>query len=136
MSKKEEEIIEEVKTPAPESVEEPLKRKTKTLKSGATFHDFEDSPIYEGFFTGELVIAEKDNEEASRKKGDVMGYLFENLDGEETIIGNSNAIEKVIPLISAGDQLIITFKGKVVGSNGRPYNRFKIELVETDVETD
>lgn len=111
-------------------IETPAKvSKARTLVSGAGFHDFDEQPEFEGIFSGETVIAENDDEKQGRKKGDIMGYLFEGEEGE-TIIGASHSITKAVEQIVKGDRLLIKFLGKQIKGNGKPFNRFKIDLLD------
>ncbi len=101
----------------------------ETISSGASFHKFEnEGDTYEGILTDQVVEAPEDDEQSGRKKGDLMGFVFEDLDGEQTIIGATAVIEKAITgACNAGDHLVITFKGKRTNSKNQPVNVFKIQ---------
>lgn len=102
--------------------------KRRTLVSGAAFHDFEASPEFTGTYLTP-VVREKDGDE-NQKAGDVMGYLFADENGEETIIGNSHQVGKAIEQVKKGDLLYFQFLGKTQNSKGQQVNRFRVELIE------
>lgn len=111
----------------------------KNLVSGADFHNFETSPVFVGMFTGETVKREKDADgsadDANKKAGAIMGYVFEDKNGNLVNIGNSYLIAKAIEQIKSGDWLRIEFTGKAKNSKGQPVNRYKIDQLEpADIE--
>ncbi len=101
----------------------------KPLISGAEFHDFEATPIYNGKLVSEQV-REKDGEGENQKAGSVIGFIFENKAGEQSIIGNSHSIAKAVSMVKLGDWLRIEFLGQGAKNNGQKFNRFKIDALE------
>jgi hypothetical protein len=100
------------------------------LISGAVYHNFEESPIFKGTYKGQCMG--KDDEGNPK----VIGFYFENTDGEEEVVTNAFAIEKALNTVTdqgmvmdLGKVLEITFKGKVINSKGKPFNRFDIVLL-------
>lgn len=108
------------------------RRVLETLISGAEFHNFDEEPIFEGAFQ-HAVIREKDGPNAAtdpnEKAGSVMGYLFVDDSGMETIIGNSHSVAKAIGKVGKGDILRFQFLGKGQTASNKPFNRFKIDLM-------
>lgn len=104
-----------------------MEPKRKVLVSGAVYHNFEESPIYRGVYTGDC----KDDD------GKIIGFYFVDEEGEETIITNSFAIEKALNTELEGSlvkdmnlPIEITFQGKtIVKKTGKPFNRFQVVLL-------
>jgi len=115
----------ELKDQANDAMAQRLPRRRK-LVSGAGYHNFETDPIFEGTYISP-VISEKDPDK-------VIGFLFISSDGEEKIVGNSHAIAKALNQSFAEGldrpYLVITFRGKVTLKDGKPFNRFDVELIE------
>lgn len=106
----------------------------KTLVSGAGYHDFKTSPVYQGQYRRN-VVREKDGDLAKNppeKAGDLIGFIFEDEFGQETIISNSFNILKALEAIKYDTKttLWIEFQGKVAGKGGRMVNRFHVQTVE------
>lgn len=99
----------------------------RELVSGGKFHDFNAEPTFEGIYK-HPVLAEKDNEQRNQKAGDVIGYAHEDEEGNEIIVGASASVVKAIDQVEPGAQMRYEFLGKGE-SNGKPFNRFKIELL-------
>jgi hypothetical protein len=98
----------------------------RELVSGAIYHNFEETPIFTGKFVGEHV-----NDE-----GKVIGYDFLDVDGQEWIITNAFSITKALDMEVEGTlvrdmdaYLEITFLGKTVKTDGKPFNRYSIVLL-------
>lgn len=102
----------------------------KTLVSGASYHDFQKVPVYIGQYRRD-VIREKDGQGPNEKKGDVIGFVFEDEFGGETIISNSYSIKKALETIGYPHDvtLWIEFQGKTM-VKGKPFNRFHVQTVE------
>lgn len=103
----------------------------KTLSNAADFWNWDENPVFNGKFI-EPVLRETDDEETGQKAGTVMGYLFEDAQGETHIIGASYQIEKALTSKTVGvnDALRITFVNTKKLDGGRSVRRFKIELFE------
>lgn len=105
----------------------------ESLISGADFWDFEQEPVFEGAYVKE-VIREKDGPDAAtdpnQKAGSIMGYLFVTDDGDEAIIGNSHSVAKAISKCAPKDYLRFQYLGKGQTASNKPFNRFKIDLLD------
>lgn len=112
------------------------------IVSGAKFWKFEEHPVFVGVYSGGTVIAEKDDEEQNRKKGDVMGYpVVTKLHPEGVAILPSNhAIEDAIAKLAEKGKgtsesplyLFVKFLGKEAIEGGRNFSRFKIASLSKD----
>ncbi len=100
----------------------------RNLVSGGSFHDFEKEPVLEGVYN-HPVLAEQDNESRNQKAGDVIGYEFATDDETVTIVGNLHSVRKAIDQVEPGDKLRIEFLGKGETGAGKPFNKFKIDLL-------
>lgn len=110
----------------------------KPLVSGAGFHNFETVPKFIGRYQ-KPVIREKDAEgsddDDSKKKGAVIGYQFEDVDGTQVNVSNSALIRKAIEQVKPGAVLFIEFTGKGKNAKGQPVNRFRVdELEDADIK--
>lgn len=109
----------------------------KNLTSGAEFHKFETAPVFIGKYV-EPALREKDAPDAgddeSKKAGSVLGYRFEDLDGEQHLIGASAGITKAIEKTKPGAWLRVEFKGKTKNAKGQPVNRFQVDEFENENE--
>lgn len=103
----------------------------KTIISGAEFWDFEKNKVFRGRFV-QPFLREKDQENGEGKAGDVIGFVFEDADGEQHLVSNSHQIKKALesPGVGVGSQLQITFKGKSENSKGQPLNMFHVGELE------
>ena len=115
--------------------EQPKKHKVanQTLVSGGQFHQFDTEPIFEGVYTGNNALAQKDDltQENGRKAGDVIGYIFEDEEGNEVIVGRNHSTEKAMQQVEKLEKPVMRFEflGKVQMKGGKPFNRFKIDLL-------
>lgn len=100
------------------------------LSTGAEFHDFEKMPVYFGKYV-QPVTREKDSDDGTRKAGEVIGYDFEDQDGNTTIIGNSHAIAKDLAKVKPGAIVGFKFMGKTTNSKNQPVNRFENILFDS-----
>lgn len=98
------------------------------LVSGAGYHNWEDEPSYRGKFVDDV----------KNDENEIIGYLFEDSDGEQSVITNTHAITKALNT-KVGDGIVrdidcvleFTFLGKsVLKSSGREYNRFQIDMLD------
>ncbi len=109
----------------------------KVLSSAAEFHDFTLKPTIVGVFEAPI-IAEEDAQiknkdgEPKWRKGDLLGYLFEDENGAHYNVGAQTMIKKAIEKTGIGAVLGITFKGKTETSTGNPLSRY--EVIEFDGE--
>lgn len=111
----------------------------RTIVSSAQYHDFEQNPIYTGKYVNEqrADILDEDTGEIENK---VIGFLFEDESGEQSIITNAWSIEKALNtedektnclVKDSGLTIEIEFLGKVQkNGKGRPFNRFKVSLID------
>jgi hypothetical protein len=115
--------------------EQPKKHKdvNQTLVSGGQFHPFDTEPVFEGVYTGNNALAQKDDltQENGRKAGDVIGYIFEDEEGNEVIVGRNHSTEKAMQQVEKLEKPVMRFEflGKVQMKGGKPFNRFKIDLL-------
>jgi hypothetical protein len=108
----------------------PKNPKKTRIVSGASYHDFEATPIFVGTYIGEH------HSEKVEDDFKVIGYDFITLDGEEVIISNSHSITKALDTEIDGTlvrelnkPLEIQFLGKIMSANGKPFNRFSVSLL-------
>lgn len=108
----------------------------KTVTSGADFVNFTEGMEYCGKFLQPVLREQDSPTDPDKKKGDLMGFLFENPDGGNDIVGASHAIEKALTSEGngAGCFYRITFLGKGENAKGQPFNRFKIEQFDDENE--
>jgi len=101
----------------------------ETISSGAKFVKFGTDGIKEfsGVYTGLEIKSESANEKAGRKIGDLMGYEFVDANGEQHLVGATDAIEKAMQKVNKGDKVYFTWLEKIEMENGRSFNRFRIE---------
>jgi hypothetical protein len=104
----------------------PAIKKTQII-SGANYHNFQETPVFQGVYQGEHI-----NDE-----GKLIGYDFISVDGDEVIISNSYSITKALDaefkgtIVSEGGFVMeIEFLGKAEMKNGKPFNRFSVSILE------
>lgn len=107
----------------------------KQIISAADFKKFEVGESYSGKFL-KPVLREKDGNEPNQKAGDIIGFLFEDINGDETIIP---AAERIIKALTAEGQGIgnfykITFEGKIQMKNGKFFNRYDVQQYDDEKE--
>jgi hypothetical protein len=108
----------------------------KTVISGAEFFDFEVTPVFSGQFK-QPVIREQDSQaNPDFKKGDVMGYLFTDVDGNDVIIGASHQITKALTdqAQGVGGFYKISFLGKGTTAKNQPFNNYRVEQYDDQAE--
>lgn len=109
----------------------------KNLISGAEFHNFEKVPVFIGKYSSDQ-MREKDGPDAEtnpdQKAGALMGYNFEDANGDLHLIGASALIKKAVSVCKIGDWLKIEFTGKAKNAKGQQVNRFKIDVFESESE--
>jgi len=101
----------------------------KVVSSGATYHNFEKQPVFEGHFTSKF-LAPKDIPSNRTKKGDVIGFNFvEDGTGKEVIISNSYSIQDALEKdgFNPGTLWWIEFIEKKI-VKGKPFNSFYIAI--------
>lgn len=119
-------VVEMKTDPKKITVEQAKAMKGTTLVSGAEYWDFEEVPGFVGYYRGE--VQRKKGENA----GEVIGYNFEDQDGDLHIISNSHAITEALDILKKEGAdtkevlLFIEFRGKGEKSDGQEYNRFHI----------
>ncbi len=113
----------------------------KILASSAQFHDFEADKHFTGqyLYDRSAKITDKETGEVETK---VIGFvMLDHTTGEEVMVTNADAINKAFTeeyesgksVKSEKDLVRITFNGKtVIKATGRPYNLFKVELLEVE----
>ena len=109
----------------------------QTVQSGAEYYDFsQPGTEFSGKFLNPVLRDADHPTETDKKKGDLLGFLFQDANGNETIIGASHAIEKALTKESegVGRYYRITFLEKTQLDAGRTYNRFKVERFDDEAE--
>jgi hypothetical protein len=114
--------------------------KGRVLSSAAGFFHFDETnPIFVGIPLGTLV---HDPKELIDEKPKLVGYDFVSDEGEPTVIGATNAIQKAlnltcenakgetVPIYLAEKRLSIRWAGKVDLKNGQTFNKFEIILLD------
>lgn len=115
-------------------------RKFKNVVSAAKFWDHNAMPEYEGTYLRPVLrdadILEADQETIldGNHKGDIMGYLFVDDDGQEVIVGASHQVSRAIEQGEPGDFFQIKFLGKETNKKGRSVNRFEVNIAVDDEE--
>lgn len=109
----------------------------KVLSAAAEFHDFAKIPTIVGKFEAPIIAEEdaqiKDKDGKPKwQKGDLLGYLMIDENGQHYNVGAQTMIKKSIEKTGIGAVLGITFKGKSETSTGNPLSRF--EVIEFDGE--
>ena len=103
--------------------------------TNATFWEPKEGETFLGTYTGEKLIREEDQKDGDGKKGDLMGYKFDDENGLETIIGASASIEQVLEKsenkIEKGSVLSFTFEGKGITKKKRPFNKYRVILFDS-----
>jgi hypothetical protein len=108
----------------------------KTIVSGADFFDFDLKPVFSGKFL-HTVIREADSEtNKDFKKGDVMGYMFQDINGDDHIIGASHQITKALTAEDqgVGNYYKITYLGKGQTAKNQPFNKYEVEQYDDEKE--
>ncbi len=108
----------------------------KDIISGADFFDFELRAVFSGKFEHPVIREEDSQTNPEQKKGDVMGYQFEDINGDKHIVGASHQIEKALTAEGegVGQYYRITFLGKGTTSSNKPFNKFKVQRYEDETE--
>jgi len=107
--------------------------------SNATFWAPKEGETLIGTYTGEKLVREEDQAptEGDGKKGDLMGYKFDDEDGLEVIVGAAASIEQILEKeenkIVKGSVLSFTFEGKGITKKKRPFNKYRTILF-TDLQ--
>lgn len=122
---KEKEEIEEQENAQPEP------KKVLNLDDSCEYWDFRENPIFEGRYKGEHYGKDKDDKEK------LIGYIFEDLEGETWLIGNTHLVTKNINVDYGGEPIKnskdgyfrFEFKGQTFKSDGLPFNKFKIDYI-------
>lgn len=113
--------------------EKATNKKGRVLVNAAEFWDFEENRTFIGKFIDFQVGVDKETGEER-----ILGYLMQEADtGEEWIIGASHGITKAfeteyepgMSVVTEKDTVSIFFKGKITLGNGKPYNKFRVEIV-------
>lgn len=100
--------------------------------TNSTFWAPKEGDTLIGTFTGERLLREEDQDPKAGdgKKGDLMGYKFDDEDGLEIIVGASASIEQVLDKeenkIVKGSVLSFTFEGKGITKKKRPFNKYRV----------
>lgn len=114
-----------------------IDRTPRSLVTGGKFHNWDEQPDFEGVFTGETVLHEKDDPEMNVEKGDVRGYIFNGLtdegdldeEHEGVVIGASYSVEKAMNQVDKNAVLRFQYKGKSKGKGGKNFKNFNIDLI-------
>lgn len=99
--------------------------------TNANFHDFNAHPLFIGMYTGNrLIRQENDAKDKTKKKGDLMGYEFNDENGMPVLVGASSAIEAIMDnekiKVQKDTIMSFEFQGKGVTKNNKPFNRFRV----------
>lgn len=108
----------------------------RKIVSAAEYKEFGQGETYSGKFI-RPVLREQDHEtDTSKKRGDLMGFLFEDFKGEETIIGASHSIQKALTAEGegVGNYYRITFVEKVQLEKGKSFNRYDVQAYDSKEE--
>ncbi len=103
--------------------------------TAAQFHKF-DGTDGQPIFIGEYVDTSKrfedqDPKEGKGKKGDVNGYIFEDENGTQVVIGNSKAVVDAMGQVKEGDILGFKFLGQRKTRSKQNFNSFQIILFDS-----
>lgn len=95
--------------------------------TSAQFHNFDQTAIFVGSYLEESKrLEDQDPKDGKGKKGDVNGYIFMDEDGNQSIIGNSKAVEDVMKDIKPEDVVGFKFLGKKLTKNKKNFRAFQI----------
>lgn len=108
----------------------------RKIVSAADFKEFGQGESYSGKFVRPVLRDADHPTDSDKKKGDLMGYLFEDYKGEETIIGASHSITKALTAESegVGNFYQITFIEKVQLEKGKSFNRYDVQAYDNEQE--
>lgn len=106
-----------------------IDRTPRSLVTSGTFHDFNTEPEFEGVFTGETLLHEKDDPEFNSKKGDVRGYLFNTEEKDGIVVGSNYSVDKAMAQVNPGAVMRFIFNGRVERPGKKPFNSFTIDLI-------
>jgi hypothetical protein len=117
----------EIKKDSKKITPEDAKKMTgNVLVSGASYWDFDEQPGFVGWYRDD--VFKKKGAEA----GELIGYEFEDQDGDRHIISNSYAITEALKMLKDDGidpknvLLFIEFRGKGEKADGQSFNRFHI----------
>lgn len=107
----------------------------RSIITGAAFLELAAGESFSGKFL-RPVLREKDSPDGSQKAGSIMGYEFADVHGDIHIVGASHQIEKALTAEGEGigNFYKITFMGKEETSNGKPFNRYKVDAYNDEKE--
>jgi len=106
----------------------------RTVVSSAQYHNFDEDPIFKGYYIGEQAGVNTDTGENT-----IIGFNFSDQDGEEFLITNAWSIDKALNTVDektncmvrdSGLLIEIEFLGKIENSKGRGFNRFKVSVID------
>jgi hypothetical protein len=116
--------------------------KGRVLSSAAGFFHFDETtPVFVGTPLGTLVH-DPDPEKMVDGKPKLVGFDFVDDNGEPTVIGATNAIQKAlsmetknskgetVPVYLSEQRVSIRWAGKIDLKNGQSFNKFEIILLE------
>ena len=108
----------------------------RKIVSAADFKEFVEGESYSGKFVRPVHRETDHPTDPSKKRGDLMGYLFEDYKGEETIIGASHSITKALTAENegVGNFYQITFVEKVNIDGGRAFNKYDVQAYDNEDE--
>lgn len=112
-----------------------------TVTEGSTIWNFKKAPLFIGRPTGDIkIIRDKESDDPEATK--ILGYIFEDEDGDKWIIGNSYAVHTSMDtlivnpdgeeakLIDLKPLVQIEWQGKTRLKSGKTANRFEIDILE------
>jgi hypothetical protein len=90
------------------------------------YHDFEKEKDYVGEYVEQFLRPKDDDKDKTKKKGDLIGYVFQDAKGSKEIVGNSYLVEKSMKEIKKGDIVGFRFLGQDKNTKGQKFNNFDI----------
>ena len=101
------------------------------LSTASEFHSFETSDTVVGKFVGP-VARQQDSSDGEHKAGEIIGFEFENENGESFLVSNSWMIENALKKTEAGVGCIfgIRFKGQTLNAKNQKVNKFEVILFD------
>ena len=106
----------------------------RTIVSSAQYWDFEKNPIFKGYY-----ISEHSGKDSETGEDKVFGFNFSDQDGQEYLITNAWSIKKALDTVDDKTSCMvrdmntlieIEFIEKVENKKGRPFNRFKVSILD------
>lgn len=97
-------------------------KKVDTSSSGESWKPTKGESLT-GVFTGKTKMV-------TTKYGDKKLYLLEKQDGTTIDVWESSQLKRAFSQLTAGQEIKITFNGKVLPDKGQAYNDYTVEIAE------